>query len=44
MAEYKHGEMDVTAQTAAYDGFIRFTKKTAVALIVLAVFLAIYRT
>jgi aa3 type cytochrome c oxidase subunit IV len=44
MADYKHGEMDITAQTATFDGFVSFTKKFVIALFVLAVFLAIFRT
>ncbi len=44
MADYKHGEMDITAQTATFDGFIRFSTKFVIACIVLAVFLAIFRT
>ena len=44
MADYKHGEMDITTQKATFDGFIRFTTKFVIACIVLAVFLAIFRT
>ena len=44
MADYKHGEMDITAQTATYNGFISFGIKCIVACIALAVFLAIFRT
>lgn len=44
MAEHKHGEMDITTQTATYDGFIKFSTKFVIACIALAVFLAIFRT
>jgi hypothetical protein len=44
MAEHKHGEMDITAQTATFDGFIGVVTKVVIACIVLAVFLAIFRT
>ncbi len=44
MSEYKNGSMDTTTQSETYDGFIRVTKKFVVAMIVLAVFLAIFRT
>jgi aa3 type cytochrome c oxidase subunit IV len=44
MAEYKHGEMDVTAQTATFDGFVKFSVRFVIACIVLLVFLAIFRT
>ena len=44
MADYKHGDMDITTQTATFDGFISFVIKFVIACIVLAVFLAIFRT
>jgi len=44
MAEYKHGEMDVTTQTATFNGFVKFSTRFVIACIVLAVFLAIFRT
>ncbi len=44
MAEHKHGEMDITAQTKAFEGFVSIVTKGAIACIVLAVFLAIFRT
>lgn len=44
MAEHKHGEMDITTQTATYDGFVSVVIKIVIACIVLAVFLAIFRT
>jgi len=43
MAEYKHGEMDTTAQTDTYNGFIKISVRFVIACIVLAVFLAIFR-
>lgn len=42
MADHKHGEMDITEQTATYNGFIKFTTRTAYVLVGLAVFLAIF--
>ena len=44
MAEHKHGEMDISTQTATYDGFLSVVTKIVIACIVLAVFLAIFRT
>ena len=44
MAEYKHGEMDITTQSATFDGFVSFAKKFVIGLIFLAIFLAIFRT
>jgi len=44
MAEYKHGEMDITTQTATFNGFVKFSTRFVIACIVLAVFLAIFRT
>ncbi len=44
MAEHKHGEMDITSQTATFDGFVSIVTKFVIACIVLAVFLAIFRT
>jgi Bacterial aa3 type cytochrome c oxidase subunit IV len=42
MADHKHGEMDITEQTATYNGFIKFTTRSAYVLIGLAVFLAVF--
>jgi aa3 type cytochrome c oxidase subunit IV len=44
MADHKHGEMDITTQTATFNGFIGFTKKFVIAFVVLMVFLVIFRT
>ena len=44
MAEYKHGEMDITTQTKTFDGFMKFTTWTVVVLLVLLVLMAIFIT
>lgn len=44
MADYKHGEMDIKTQTATFDGFMSIAVKFVIGCIVLAVFLAIFRT
>ncbi|WIV50561.1 aa3-type cytochrome c oxidase subunit IV [Marivivens sp. LCG002] len=41
MAEHKHGEMDTTAQQKTYDGFITFTTRAVIAILVFLVFLAL---
>ncbi|CUH87752.1 Cytochrome c oxidase subunit 4 [Phaeobacter sp. CECT 5382] len=44
MADHKHGTMDITVQEDTYEGFIRFTTRFTIFLIVLALFLAIFAT
>ncbi|MCB1312132.1 MAG: aa3-type cytochrome c oxidase subunit IV [Sedimentitalea sp.] len=44
MAEFKHGEMDITEQTRTFDGFMRVVSRFVVACIVLLLFLAIFAT
>ncbi len=44
MAEHKHGEMDITTQTATFDGFVRISAGFVIACIVPGVFPAIFRT
>lgn len=44
MAEFKHGEMDITTQTDTFDGFISFVTKSVVFLLALTVFMAIFLT
>ncbi|MFT4620597.1 MAG: hypothetical protein ACI9KS_001894 [Sulfitobacter sp.] len=41
MAEHKHGSMDTKTQEKTFEGFVRFTIWTVVAIIVALVFLAI---
>jgi len=44
MSEHKHGEMDIATQTATFDGFVSIVTKVIIACVVLAVFLAVFRT
>ncbi|KAE9632638.1 aa3-type cytochrome c oxidase subunit IV [Parasedimentitalea maritima] len=44
MADHQHGSMDITVQENTYNGFITFVTRFCVAMIVLAVFLAIFAT
>lgn len=41
MAEHKHGSMDTKTQEKTFEGFVRFTIWTVVAIIMALVFLAI---
>lgn len=42
MAEYKHGEMDITTQTETFNGFVKFVTWSVVVLIFVALFLAVF--
>lgn len=44
MAEYKHGEMDITEQTKTFEGFMTFVTRSVIAILVVVVFLAIFAT
>lgn len=41
MAEYKHGEMDITAQEHAFAGFIKLVTRGSIVCLVLLVFIAL---
>ena len=42
MAEYRHGEMDTTAQEKTFDGFMKFTTWSVVIILVLLIGMAIF--
>lgn len=42
MADHKHGEMDTTSQEKTYDGFIKFTTYSVVAIVGLFLFMAVF--
>ena len=42
MAEHKHGSMDITTQEKTFDGFIRFTIRTVIVILVAVVLLAMF--
>ncbi|WP_170430525.1 aa3-type cytochrome c oxidase subunit IV [Ruegeria arenilitoris] len=42
MAEYKHGEMDVTVQEKTFHGFIKATTWCVVTIVFLCLFLAVF--
>lgn len=44
MADHKHGTMNISVQEDTYEGFIRFTTRFAIFLVILALFLAIFAT
>ena len=41
MAEHKHGSMDITTQEKTFAGFMSFTVKTAVTIIIALILLAL---
>jgi hypothetical protein len=44
MADHKHGEMDTEVQEKTFDGFMRFTTKTVIVILVVIVGMAIFIT
>lgn len=44
MAEYKHGSMDITSQTATFNGFVRFMTRAVIVILAILIFLAIFAT
>jgi hypothetical protein len=44
MAEHKHGEMDIKVQEKTFDGFMSFTTRTVIAIIVVLILMAIFLT
>ena len=40
--DYKHGEMDITAQEKTYDGFVTFTVRAVVIILAVLIFLALF--
>ncbi|WP_027256450.1 MULTISPECIES: aa3-type cytochrome c oxidase subunit IV [Leisingera] len=44
MAEHQHGTMDTAVQEKVYTGFLTFITRSCIALIVFALFLAVFAT
>ena len=44
MAEHKHGEMDISAQEKAFEGFLTWSKNVAIFSIGVLIFLAIFNS
>ncbi|MCC1494195.1 aa3-type cytochrome c oxidase subunit IV [Cognatishimia sp. F0-27] len=42
MAEHKHGSMDITEQEKTFNGFITFTIRTVIVILVAVVLLAMF--
>ncbi len=41
MAEHKHGEMDTSVQEKTFAGFLLFTQRSVIAIILFLIFLAL---
>ncbi|WP_136636595.1 aa3-type cytochrome c oxidase subunit IV [Pseudooceanicola onchidii] len=41
MAEHKHGEMDITVQKKTYEGFIKATTWSCIAIVGILIFMAL---
>lgn len=44
MADYKHGEMDISVQEKTFDGFIKYVTWGAMVAIGILIFLAIFNS
>lgn len=44
MAEHKQGSMDITEQEKTFDGFVKFTIRSMIAIFGIVVFLAVFNT
>ena len=44
MAEYKHGEMDITTQEKTFAGFVRWVTNGVIVCILVLIFLAIFNS
>lgn len=44
MAEHKHGTMDISAQEQTYHSFMTFVTRFCIAMVVFALFLAVFAT
>ena len=40
-SKHEHGKMDITAQEKTFQGFMRFTTNTVIAIIAVLIFLAL---
>ncbi len=44
MADHKHGEMDISEQERAFDGFMKLSVRVAIISIAVLVFLAVFNS
>lgn len=42
MADYKHGEMDITTQNDTFHGFVKFVTWAVIVILAIVVFMAIF--
>ena len=42
MADHKHGSMDITQNQKTFEGFMRYVVRTAIAIIVVLILLALF--
>ncbi|MGV6803483.1 MAG: aa3-type cytochrome c oxidase subunit IV [Ruegeria sp.] len=42
MADYKHGDMDITVQTKTFNGFVKFVTWSVAVICFLLLFLAVF--
>lgn len=42
MSEHKHGEMEIEAQEKTFDGFMKWTTRTVIVILLLLVWMAIF--
>ena len=43
-SDFKHGQMDISQHQRGYAGFLTFTKWSIIGILLIMVFLAIFRT
>ena len=44
MAEYKHGEMNIETQEKTFEGFMRWTTRIVIGILLLLIWMAIFIT
>ena len=44
MADHKHGEMNIETQEQTFEGFMRFTTKTVIVILLIIIGMAIFIT
>ena len=42
MAQHEHGTMNIDAQEKTFDGFVKFTVRTVIVIVLVLIFLAIF--
>ena len=44
MAEYKHGEMDISVQEHTFAGFVKFVTRAVIVILAILIFLAVFNS